>query len=130
MKQIVMVMPNRPGVVAEISSATGDAGVNIEAIEAEVIGEMGVVRLSVSDYDAAMRALHEAGFHPLSQEVFLVRLEDAPGSLAQVARRFKDADIDIQSLRLVSHDGKQAIAAISCDSTEEARALVKDELVS
>jgi len=130
MKQIVIVMPNRPGILADISTATGDAGVNIEEIEADAVGEMGVVRLTVDDYDKAIRALHDAGLHPLSEEVFLIKLEDAPGSLAAVARRFKDANVDIKSLRLVSRDGKHAIAAISCEKTDEARELVKDILVS
>jgi len=130
MKQIVIVMPNRSGILADISTATGNAGVNIEALEGDTVGEMGVVRLTVDDYDKGVVALREAGFHPLSAEVFLIKLEDEPGSLAQIAQRFKDADIDIKSLRVVSRDGRHAIAAISCENVPEAKGLVKDILVS
>ena len=130
MKQIAIVMPNRSGILAEISAATGDAGVNIVEIEGDVVGEMGVVRMTVDDYDKAIIALHDAGFHPLSDDVFLIKLEDAPGSLAEIAKRFKDAVIDIRSLRIVSRDGMHAIAAISCERTEDAKELVKDVLVS
>ena len=130
MKQIVVVTENRPGILADAATALGESGVNIESIDSEAVGQIGVVRMTVSDYDLALRALCDAGFEALSEEVFLVRLEDRPGSLARVARRFKDAQIDIASLRLVNRDGKHAIAAISCERLEEAKELVRDVLVS
>jgi len=129
MKQITIVLPNRPGVIAHVSEITAEAGVNIEEIECCVVGEMGVVQMSVDNYDRAMRALHDAGLQPMSEEVFLVRIDNAPGALAQVARRFADAGIDIRSLRIVRRDPKQAIAAISCSELNKARALVEDLLV-
>ena len=129
MKQIVVVTENRPGVVADAATALAESGVNIDSIDSAAVGNMGVVRMTVSDYDVALRALRDAGFNALSEEVFLVRLADRPGSLARVARRFKDANIDITSLRLVNRDGEHAIAAISCERPEEAKELVKDVIV-
>ena len=129
MKQLVVIQPNRPGLLADVSEIVGAAGVNIEAIESEHVGEMGVVRMNVDQYDQALRALHEAGLRPLSEEVVLVRLDDKPGALAGLARRFKDANLDIRSLLLVHRDGSQAIAAITAEDPNAARELVRDALV-
>ncbi len=130
MKQIVVVMKNRPGTVADIATILGEKGVNIDDIDAEAVGKMGLVRMTVGNYDLALKVLRDAGFNALSEEVFLVRLEDKPGALARVARRFKEAEIDIRSLRLVDRDGQNAIAAISCDRSGEAKKMLKDILVS
>jgi len=130
MKQIVIVMENRPGIVADIATILGEKGVNIDDIDAEAVGKMALVRMTVGNYDLALKVLRDAGFNALSEEVFLVRLEDKPGALARVARRFREAEIDIRSLRLVDRDGKNAIAAISCDRSDEARRMLKDMLVS
>ena len=130
MKQIVIVMENRPGTVADIATILGEKGVNIDDIDAEAVGKMALVRMTVGNYDLALKVLRDAGFNALSEEVFLVRLEDKPGALARVARRFKEAEIDIRSLRLVDRDGQNAIAAISCDRSAEAKRMLKDMLVS
>ncbi len=130
MKQIVIVADNRPGVVADVTAALADKGINIEAIDGEAIGTVGIVRMTASPYDVALTALRDAGFHAFSEEVFLVRLEDKPGSLARVARRFKDAQVDITSLRIVSRDGQYGVVAISSDDPAKAREIVRDVLLS
>ena len=130
MKQIVIVADNRPGIVADVTMALGEKGVNIGTIDGEAIKGVGVVRMTVSDYDLALRVLRDAGFHAFSEEVILIQLEDKPGALARVARRFKDARIDITSLRIVSRDGKTGVVALSCEDSERAKELVRDELLS
>jgi len=130
MKQIVIVMNNRPGIVADIATILGEKGVNIDDIDAEAVGKMALVRMTVGNYDLALKVLRDAGFNALSEEVFLVRLDDKPGALAKVARRFKEKGIDIKSLRLVDRDGENAIAAISCEQPDEAKEMLKDMLVS
>jgi hypothetical protein len=130
MKQIVIVSDNRPGIVADVTMALGERGVNIGTIDGESFKGVGVVRMTVSNYDLALKVLRDSGFHAFSEEVILVCLEDKPGALARVARRFKDANIDITSLRIVSRDGEHGVVAISCEDTGKARELVRDLLLS
>lgn len=130
MKQIVIVSDNRPGIVADVTTVLGDRGVNIGTIDGEAFKGVGLVRMTVSDDDLALKALRDAGFNAFSEEVLLVRLEDKPGALARVARRFKDANLDITSLRIVSRDGQHGVVAISCEDAAKARELLRDELLS
>ena len=129
MKQIVIVLENRSGIIADISTLMDRQAIIIESIDGQVIGNIAVVRMLVDDYDTALKVLRDNDFNALTEEVFLVKLEDKPGALGKVARVFKDANIDIKSLRLVERDGKSAIAAISCERADEARKLLRAILV-
>ena len=130
MKQLVILSEQRPNIVADVTIALGERGLNIGTIDGETFQGIGVVRLSVADVDLALRILRDAGFHAFSEEVLLVRLEDKPGALARVARRLKDAGVELSSLRLVSRDGDQGVAALSCSDPARARELLRDELLS
>jgi len=130
MKQIVIPVPNRPGVVADVSEALGAAGVNIEEMDAEGAVDNGVIILMVDHYDLALRALQEAGFQAITEDALVLKLHNEPGSLAKVARRLEAAAINIRSLRIAKHLGEFTLVTLVADRQEEARALLQDCLVS
>ena len=66
MNRIVIMAKNDVGVIADISRALAGAEVNIETINAEALGEKGVITLTTDDYDDALRALTDAGFKTVS----------------------------------------------------------------
>jgi hypothetical protein len=129
MKQIVILSEGRPGIVADATIALGERGVNIASIDAETHQGVSVVRMTVSDLDLALRLLRDAGLHAFHEEVILVRVEDKPGALARIARRLKDAGLELSSLRIVSRDGAHGVAALSCDDVPKARALLSNDLL-
>ncbi|MBT7027984.1 MAG: hypothetical protein HN969_10525, partial [Verrucomicrobia bacterium] len=45
------------------------------------------------------------------------------------AKRFRDANLHVSSMRIVQHHGDWGAIAVSAEPLEEARALVKDELL-
>lgn len=130
MKQITIVSESRPGVMAEIAEALAAAGVNIESLDAESMGDSGVIILTVDKYDEALRALARTPFHAISEDAIVVQLDDKPGELARVMRRFKDAQINLRSIHIIRRDAGKSIVAISTRRTEEAKELVKDLLIS
>jgi hypothetical protein len=131
MKEITVITEDRPGVVADVSEVLAKANINIESIDAESLGTNAILRLLVDRYNDALHALMRAGFHALTEDAILVRLDDRPGALAQIARRFKDAGVNLRSVRLVCRDTREqkAIVAIAADKTDEVIALVKDVLI-
>jgi hypothetical protein len=130
MKQITIVVKDRPGLLADISETMLAAGVNIESIDAEQIGGSAAIVLSVDRYDAALQALRDTPFKAVSEEAILVKLDDRPGALAMIARRFKDAGINLRSIRTISRDGGKSIVAISAQRTEVVMKLVEDVLIA
>lgn len=75
---------NRPGRLETITGILARAGVNIRAIKISDLGEHGVVKILVSDPDAALRALTEAGVAASKLPVLVVAVEDRPGGLHEV----------------------------------------------
>ena len=120
---------NEVGVIADISRALADEGINIETISAEGLDEKGVITLTTDSYDEALRVLTDAGFKTVSDDSLVLRLPDEPGSLAKVAERFKDAGVNIQSLHIVERRGDHTIVALSADDRAKAEALVDKETV-
>lgn len=131
MKDITVITANRPGVLADLTELIAAAGINLESIDAETLGTNAVLRLTVDRYDDALRALATAGYAAMTEDAILVRIADEPGGLARIARRFKDAGVNLRSVRLVCRDPseKMAIVAIAAEKTDQAIALVRDVLI-
>lgn len=130
MKEITVVVDNRSGMLADISATLADRGVNIETIDGEAAESRGIIRLTVDLYDEALSALRDSGFQAISEDALLIRLKDESGALAKVAARFKDANINIRSLRILRREGGYALVTLVTEDNEAARALVEDLLAS
>lgn len=130
MKQLTVLVRNETGVAAEIATCLAERGVNIQEIDIEGVEDRGVVVLSVDRYDEALRALRDHGFHAVTQDVLLVRLEDKPGALAAIAVRLKDAGIDLRSMHILRRDDSGTIASLVASDPGKAAELLKDVLVT
>ena len=124
MNRIIVMARNEVGVIANISMALANEGINIETISAEGLDEKGIITLTTDAYDDALRALTEAGFKTVSDDSLVLRLPDEPGALAKVAERFKHAGVNIQSLHIVERRGGHTIVALSADDRAKAETLV------
>ncbi len=127
-KQLTVLVRNECGVAAEIATCLAERGVNIEEIDIEGVEDRGVVVLTVDRYDDALLALREHGFHAVSQEALLVRLEDKPGALAAIAVRLKEANIDLRSMHILRRDAGGTIASLVASDQERAAEVLKDVL--
>ncbi|MCW5978448.1 MAG: ACT domain-containing protein [Bryobacteraceae bacterium] len=130
MKEIVIVTRNRAGLLADVSESLASRGINIETLNAEEVHGMAILELTVNRYDEALQILRNAGFDAVTEDAIVIRLRDEPGALAKVARRFKDANIDIRSLRIILRQEGSALVALATTRPGEARALVKDYLAN
>ena len=129
MKEILVVTQNRRGLLADVSEALAIRGINIDTIGAEEVHDTAVIEMTVDRYDEALQALRDAGFDAVTEDALVIRLDDEPGALAKVARRFKDANIDLRSVRFLRRQGGSAFVALATDRTNEARQLVREYLV-
>lgn len=130
MKEIIIIVPpDRPGTVADIAERLGARGVNIDQIDVTDDHAHGVVRLEATPYDEALRALADAGYNAMSEEVIVIRIKDEPGALAKVAARFREPQININAMRFARREGGSAIVILSTNDNDRARALLDDCLV-
>ena len=129
MNRILVMAKNEVGVIADISKALADAGINIETISAEGVNHKGVITLTTDAYDEALHALTHAGFKTVSDDSLLLRLVDEPGALAKVAEKFKVAGVNISSLHIVDRRDGFSIVALSADDRAKAETLVDASII-
>ena len=132
MKRITVAVQDRVGVIAGVTEALAEAGVNLVAINTERTGETGLVTISTEegDHDRALQCLVNAGYRAVTDEALLIRLKDEPGALAKVAARFREAGINIQSLHILDrHEGYATVALDTEDREATAALLSPDEVV-
>jgi len=130
MRQITVLAPNRSGIMADVSGQLAGAKINIESIDAHTFGDSAVIVLSVDRYDDALRTLQGVPeIKAMSEDAILVRLRNEPGALAQISKRFKDANINIRSIRFLERDEDFGLVAISTERTPEALELVRELVV-
>lgn len=131
MKQLSIISENRFGILTEISEALANAEVNIESIDAELVGDHVVIVLIAEPYDRARQVVHQfPDMQVVTEDAILVKLRNEPGALAKIARRFTDAGVGVRSVRFIQRDENYGLVAISTDRTDKAMALVSDVLVS
>jgi len=100
MKDLAILLENRPGALAEMGEALCRAGVSIEGGGAWVVGGDGVAHFLFEDGAAARQALEAVGIRILEErEVVALRLrQDVPGQLGILTRRMAEAGVNIEVL--------------------------------
>jgi len=121
-KDLTVVLQDRPGELARLGQATGEAGVNIEGMCAFTGEGRGIIHILVEDGKASVahEALEEAGMGVADErEVLVVDDEDRPGSLGELARDLGEANVNIE-LAYTTFGGVKLV--IATDDMESARA--------
>lgn len=101
--QLAVFLENRPGTLARVCEALGDAGINIFAISTSDTVDHTVVRMVVSDARKAIFLLEERGTLLVENEVLLLDGDNRPGSLAALAHRLADHGVNIEYLYSASN---------------------------
>jgi hypothetical protein len=89
-------LANRPGTLAELGEALGNAGINIDGGAGFASGDQGEIHILVADADMAREPLKEAGIECGSdREVEVVSVVDQPGELGRHLRKVADAGVNV-----------------------------------
>lgn len=105
MKDLSIELENRPGALAEMGEALGEAGVSVEGGGVFVANGVGVAHFLVHDAAAARMALAKAGIRVVGENDVLVQKlrQDVPGQLGAIARRMAAAGVNIE-VQYSDHD--------------------------
>ena len=122
---ITVILKDRPGELARLGEATGEAGVNIEGMCAMTGEGTGVIHILVADEKAAAArdGLERAGLGVADQrEVLVIDVNDRPGTLGELARALGDANVNIE-LAYTTFGGIRLVVA--SDDLDSARAALE-----
>jgi hypothetical protein len=124
-KDLMVILQDRPGELARLGAATGEAGVNIQGMCAMTGEGRGVIHLLFDDGDAgkARAALEQAGMGVADErEVLVVDIEDRPGTLGELARRMGEANVNIELAYTTFGGVKLVVATDDLESARQAMA--------
>ncbi|MFW9777926.1 MAG: amino acid-binding protein [Candidatus Heimdallarchaeota archaeon] len=118
MRDLTVILQNKPGTLADLGEALGKANINMEGICGFPCEGEGVLHILVDDATSAKSVLEKAGFEVREEREVLVHdLEDKPGSLGELCRRMANAGVNIDLLY-----GSYRGAVFGVDDLDKARA--------
>lgn len=113
-RELIVIAENKTGALHEISLRLSKAGINIDSIFAYVSNWEAIFRLVTTDYESSRKELIRIPYvkNIDIDEVAVVRLEDKPGSLANLMEKLKKLNVDIELTYIIYKDGKYTDVAL------------------
>ncbi len=97
-RQLSIFAENRKGAMNQITQILYDAGINMNTLITNDSAEYGIIRMLVSDTDAAVKALQAAGYMCHSDFVAAAEIGDECGSLNSLLSVISDGNINLDYL--------------------------------
>jgi hypothetical protein len=98
-----VMLPNRPGILANLSTKMGKAGITIEGISGTQYQDKVVLHLLFDKGDEAYALLMKSKFTVMAtREVLVVEIVDKPGELGKITQKLANAAVNIDFLYLAT----------------------------
>jgi hypothetical protein len=119
--QLALFLDNKPGTLARVCEAMAEAKINIFAITISDTVDHAVVRMIVSDPPKALDLFEQHGTLVVESDVLLVSGDNRPGSLAKIARKLGDVDVNIEyAYCATSPKSKSGLLVLRVDNPKKA----------
>jgi hypothetical protein len=125
MKQLSFSLPNRIGLLSELSSFLTAAKINIEAICAYGMGDEGYFMIVTDNNAKAKKVISQMGAEVTVEQVIAVEMPNRVGQLRQVAKKISDAGVDIHYVYGSPVKGKMTLILKTADDKRVLKALKK-----
>ena len=120
--ELSIILPNRPGTLADVTQALARAKVNLLAIDASGGFEYNIVRLVPDKVAKARTVLRRKGLEVGETKVLCIPAKDQPGVLARLADKLGAAKVNIDYLYATA-GGSQAQALIVAHVSDARKAI-------
>ena len=126
-KQISVFIENKKGRLANLTTALGDAGIDLIALSIADTTNYGILRCIVKKTEEALKLIRDAGFTANTTEVLAVEVADRPGGLDKVLKILLEDDISVEYLYSFTHSPEKSALIIFKveDNAKAAEALEK-----
>jgi hypothetical protein len=126
----VVQAKNKPGILAEVSKAIADKGVNIKSGSVLGLGDSGGFGFIPDDEAKARTALRDKNYTFREIEVLPISVSDAPGALARTAKKLADAGVNVELLLPTGMSGNKMTLALGVDKIDAARNAIREEVAT
>ena len=102
-KDFTIMLPNRPGILANLSTTLGKAGINIEGISGTQYQDKVVLHMLFEESEKAQALLYKHKFTILAtRDVLVLDIKDKPGELGKISQKLANAEVNIDFLYLAT----------------------------
>lgn len=124
-RMFVVVVPNQPGTLRQVTQLLSQEGVNIDSMLMETTGDVATFRFLLEREVGLRRTLESEGFHVVEDKVFRLSIPNRPGELHQLTRRLAEQGVAVKYLYGTSH-GPTTNVVFSVDRPDHAVEIVKE----
>lgn len=125
-RQLSVLVENKPGSLMEVTSRLTEAHVNIRAVANFDAPDFGILRLVVDKPQEAKEYLTASGYVVSVHEVMGVELEDKKGNLNQMLSILAEGKLNINYIySFVIRDGRAPVMVFQTDDYEKATQILK-----
>jgi hypothetical protein len=119
-KEISFTIPNKVGLLSEVTTAIARAKANISAICAYAMENNAYFNLTTDSNAKAKKALAPLGIGIEEKDVVEVEMPNKSGELEKVAKKIADAGIDIDYMYGTAKAGKTATCVFKTSDNQKA----------
>ena len=125
-KQLTVILENRPGALAGLCSELAKFAVNINAIQISDSKPLSPVRMVVSHLDVAKRVCEALKLKYVEEDVLAVKVGDRPGSLGRITRKLAEEGINVDyAYGSISKGSSQALIVLQVSDIAAAGRLIR-----
>ena len=129
MKDLVVTVKDRVGLLADLSFVLAKNKINIESVDVDVINENAIITLSLSDNDRGKIILEKSGYVVDESDIIKIKLLDKPGELNKVADLLSKESVNIKTMHIISKENNYTILAIRVNNQKKALEILKKFLI-
>ena len=127
-RQLSVLVENKPGSLMEVTSRLTEAHVNIRAVANFDAPDFGILRMVVDKPQEAKEYLTTRGYVVSVHEVMGVELEDKKGNLNQMLSILAEGKLNINYIySFVIRDGSAPVMVVSTDDMDRAGKILLQE---
>jgi hypothetical protein len=120
-EQISIFLENKPGGLEKVTKILKDVNINIRTLAVADTSDFGIVRMIVSNVEAATKVLREQGFTVSRTTVVAVEVPDRPGGLHGILEVIAKEGINIAYMyAFVEKSGENAVLLFRFDEQDKA----------
>ncbi|RJQ48731.1 MAG: hypothetical protein C4538_03355 [Nitrospiraceae bacterium] len=124
MKQISFEMPDKAGLLSEITRVIAEGKINLTAICAYAMENKAYFMLNADSAAKAKKAIAGLGVKATEDDVVGVELLNKPGELHKVAKKIGDAGINIHYMYATAGAGKSSACILKTSDDKKVISLV------
>lgn len=129
MEAFIVELKNQPGTFGRVADAIAARHVNVMCAGG-AYADFGIA-VFVAEDDRGLRAgLDDAGADYRAVPTLKVRLENEPGTAAELAHTLSDNGINLEVLMPLEISANKCVVAVGCSDVDQARTLLGDRVLA